>query len=95
MAELKTECGILSRTVDILQQKESALSKTLVSMFFFVKCLMLFSEMFNVINHRMFDIENHTYWMAISRDLGLHAHYIVKSVCDLGLHTHYTVKSVC
>lgn len=31
MAELKTECGILSRTVDILQQKESAVSKTLVS----------------------------------------------------------------
>ncbi|KFM67817.1 Intraflagellar transport protein 81-like protein, partial [Stegodyphus mimosarum] len=30
MAELKTECGILSRTVDILQQKESALTKTLV-----------------------------------------------------------------
>lgn len=31
MAELKTECGILSRTVDILQQKESAVTKTLVS----------------------------------------------------------------
>lgn len=33
MAELKTECGILSRTVDILQQKESALTKTLVNNF--------------------------------------------------------------
>ncbi|GFU18327.1 intraflagellar transport protein 81 homolog [Trichonephila clavipes] len=32
MAELKTECGILSRTVDILQQKEAALSKTLAQL---------------------------------------------------------------
>ncbi|XP_035233139.1 intraflagellar transport protein 81 homolog [Stegodyphus dumicola] len=32
MAELKTECGILSRTVDILQQKESAVTKTLAQL---------------------------------------------------------------
>ncbi|KAG8183384.1 hypothetical protein JTE90_008286 [Oedothorax gibbosus] len=32
IAELKTECGILSRTVDILQQKESALTKTLAQL---------------------------------------------------------------
>ncbi|XP_054713185.1 intraflagellar transport protein 81 homolog [Uloborus diversus] len=32
LAELKTECGILSRTVDILQQKESALTKTLAQL---------------------------------------------------------------
>ncbi|XP_015917332.1 intraflagellar transport protein 81 homolog isoform X2 [Parasteatoda tepidariorum] len=32
MAELKTECGILSRTVDILQQKEAALTKTLAQL---------------------------------------------------------------